>query len=69
MEDLGEVRLRGISNIEDTQMQMVHFAYGGEVYKLIMKVEDDLNSQLKLKIRQIKEMYEQEDEGNEAEQV
>ena len=69
MNDLAEIKLRGISHIDDTHMQMVHFTYGGEVYKLIMNVDDDLNSQLKLKVKQIKEMYEQEDDGTKAEQV
>ena len=56
MED--DIRLRGISNIEDTNMQNVHFSYRGEVYNLIMnKDTEDLNNALRLKVQQIKEMY------------
>ena len=64
MDSLDGVKLRGISRIDDTRMQMVHFSYGGDIYKLVMGVDEDLNSQLRLKLQQIREMYEQENEGN-----
>ena len=51
------LRLKGINPIADSDLIVVRFSLDGESHKLIINKDDDVDSSVRAKMRQIKEMY------------